>query len=248
MASVRWIRALAWALVVLAVVTAIVNLLFVFGNLLPEHDLPDLVERMIADRGSDTSAFPIAVIGSLASIGVFLIAALLGVALRGWAPESSLLDAMAVLFLIGGVIGIGSNLMNIATAQAATYGYCDCGYKTEEVISLDYALSVGRTMTIWLNIGAVTLVGVGVALAGRLVDLSPAWRTLSYLIAVLLIFAVALRVIPTFVFVESFDPYQLSDLATALAAGILVPIWAILLARGVGRTGPDDDEMGALPA
>ena len=35
----------------------------------------------------------------------------------------------------------------------------------------------------------------------------------------------------SFVFIQAFDPFQLSDILTAIAAGILVPVWAILLAR-----------------
>lgn len=89
----------------------------------------------------------------------------------------------------------------------------------------------------------MTLVGVGAAVAGRIIDISPAWRTLSYLIAVVLIFGVALRVLAAFIFIEVVDPFQISDLATAFAGGILVPIWAILLARGAAN--PEADVASA---
>ena len=150
-ASVRWLRGLCWALVVLAVISALVSLLFATGVLRPPHDVEDLVERLIANRTSDTDAFPFVVVGSLATIGVFLIAALLGVALRSWAPATPQRDAMAMLFVIGGVLGIGANLLNIAVGNAATFSYCDCGYKTEEVIGQNYALMVGWTMVNWLH-------------------------------------------------------------------------------------------------
>ena len=238
-ASVRWLRGLCWALVVLAVISALVSLLFATGFLRPPHDVEDLVERLIANRASDTDAFPFVFVGSLATIGVFLLAALLGVALRSWAPPTPQRDAMAMLFVIGGVLGIGANLLNIAVGNAATFSYCDCGYKTEEVIAQNYALMVGSTMVTWLSLGALTLVGSGVALAGRLVDISPAWRTLAYLTAVALFFAVALRVLAEFVFIGAFDPFQVSDLILAFAAGVLVPIWAILLARGAAHPEPD---------
>jgi len=77
---------------------------------------------------------------------VFLIAALLGVALRSWAPATPERDAMATLFVIGGVLGITANVLNIAVGNAATFSYCDCGYKAEEVIAQNYALSVGWSM------------------------------------------------------------------------------------------------------
>ena len=235
----RWVSRLSWALVVLAVISAVVALMFALGYLRPPHDEADFVERLVANRNSDTEAFPFVVLGSLASVGVFLIAALLGVALRVWAPATPQRDAMTTLLVIGGVLGIGANLLNIAVGEAATIGYCDCGYRTEEVIGLNYALTVGWSGVNWLTIGAVTLVGVGVAIAGRIIDVSPAWQTVSYLIAALLIVAVALRVIAAFIFIQAFDPSQISDLLTAVAVGILVPIWAILLARGVGRSAPE---------
>jgi hypothetical protein len=238
-ASARWVRGLCWALVVLAVISAVVSLLFAAGILRPPHDVQDLVERLIANRSSDADAFPFVVLGSLAAIGVFLIAALLGVALRSWAPAMPQRDAMAMLFVIGGTLGIGANLLNIAVGNAATFGYCDCGYKTEEVIGQNYALMVGWTMVNWLTLGALTLVGSGVALAGRLVDIGAAWRTLSYAIVVALFLAVALRVLAELVFIGAFDPFQVSDVILALAGGVLVPIWAVLLARGAANPEPD---------
>jgi hypothetical protein len=39
------------------------------------------------------------------------------------------------------------------------------------------------------------------------------------------------------VFIEAFDPFQVSDLIVAITSGILVPIWAILLSRGI--SGPE---------
>lgn len=238
-AAVRWLRGLCWALVVLAVISALVTLLFATGILRPPHDIQDLVENLIANRLSDTDAFPFVVLGSLATIGVFLIAALIGVALRSWAPATPKRDAMAILFVIGGVLGIAANLLNIAVGNAATFGYCDCGYKVEEVIGQNYALMVGSTMVNWLSLGAITLVGSGVALAGRLVNVSAAWRTISYVTVVALLLAVALRVLAELVFIATFDPFQVSDLIIAFAAGILVPIWAVLLARGAADPEPD---------
>jgi hypothetical protein len=50
--------------------------------------------------------------------------------------------------------------------------------------------------------------------------------------------AAAIRVVNAFVFIEAFDAFWVSDLMVGLAAGILVPIWAILLARGAARQAP----------
>jgi hypothetical protein len=238
MSSPGWLRGLCWALVVLAVATAVLTLLFATGAMFPRVEIDDLVERLVAIREQDRLAFPWVVLNSLASLGVFLISALLGGAIRPWARVTPMRDALSLLFVVGGVIGIVANLLNIAAGEAATFGYCDCGYKAEEVIAQDYALGVVWTGVTWLSVGAVTLVGVGVAVAGRLIDVSPTWRTLSSLIAGVLIVGVGLRVLEAFVSIQGVNLFQISDLAVAVAAGILVPIWAILLARGVREPEP----------
>lgn len=229
-------RTLAWLsgpLVILVVISAAVTLLFALGVLLPPPDeTDDFVDQLLFMRTHDQEAFPFVIVGSLATLGVYLIAAMLGLVLRAWAPPSPARDAMSLLLAVGGVIGIGSQLLNIGVADAARPFYCDCGYRTEEVIGLDRALNVGWSMINWLSIGAITLVGFGVAVAGRVVEVSSTWRLLSYAIAVAVLVAVVIRVAGSIVFIEAFDPFQVSDLIVAVASGILVPIWAILLWRG----------------
>jgi hypothetical protein len=41
------------------------------------------------------------------------------------------------------------------------------------------------------------------------------------------------------VFIGAFDPFLTSDLIVAFAGGILVPIWAVLLARGAADLEPN---------
>jgi hypothetical protein len=145
------------------------------------------------------------------------------------------------MLVVGGVIGIGSQLMHMGIHDAARPFYCDCGYRAEEVIGLDTAVHVGETMFNWLTTGALSFVAVGLALAGRLVAVSSAWRTLSYAIAIGLLAAVAIRLVAALVFIEAFDPFQVSDVIIGIVSGVLIPIWAILLARGVGEPGPQPD-------
>ena len=243
--SVRMIRWLAWALAILAIVNAVITLGFALniGAPPPPAENADLVDRLLAFRADDVRIFGVTVLQSLAGLGVFLVAALLGLALRRWAPDTVARDALVLLFVVGGVLGVAANLVNIGVNNAATFGYCDCGYKTEEVIAQNYALVVGWTAVNWLTMGALTFVALGTALAGRLLNLTPAWRLVSYTIALLALFAVALRLVAGFVFIEVVDPFQLADIMVAIAAGILVPIWAILLARSLAP--PEPVEGGA---
>jgi hypothetical protein len=231
-ANRRTLTWLSWVLVILAIVSAAVTLLFATGILRPPEEIADLVERLIAFRGHDQAAFPFVVVGGVASIGVYLIVAMLGLALRAWARPSSLRDAMSILLVVGGVVGIVGQLVNIGVGEIANPFYCDCGYKAEEVIAQQKTLDLGWTIAAWLGLGALTMVGIGAGVTGRIVKVSPVWQTLSGIIAIALLVGVALRVLAAFIFVGAFDPYQVSDLIVAATAGILVPIWAILLARG----------------
>jgi hypothetical protein len=235
-ANRRMLAWLSWPLVILVVISAAVTLLFVLGVLLPPSDeTDDFVDQLLFMRTHDQQAFPFIIVGSLATLGVYLIAAMLGAVLRLWALPTPTRDAMTLLLVFGGVIGIASQLLNIGAADAARPFYCDCGYRAEEVIGLDRALNVAWSMINWLTIGAVTFVGIGVALASRVVEVSSTWRLLSYAIAAGVLVAVAIRVVASLVFIEAFDPFQVSDLIVAVTSGVLVPIWAILLSRGVAE-------------
>jgi hypothetical protein len=227
---------LSWALVFLAVISAAVTLLFIAVlRPAPPAGMADFVDRLQFMRTEDEKAFPFVIIGSLATLAVFLIGALLGVMLRAWALPTSTRDVMSLLLIFGGLIGIVSQLMNIGSGDAARPFLCDCGYRAEEQVGLARALDVAWSMINWLSIGAATFVGIGVALAGRVVEVSSTWRLLSYVIAAGVLVAVAIRVVASLVFIEAFDPFLVSDLIIAVAVGILVPIWAVLLSRGVSE-------------
>ena len=243
-ANRRTLTWLSWALVILVVISAGVTLLFAFGALRPPVEAEDFVDRLLGQRMHDQDAFPFVIIGSLATLGVYLIAAMLGAVLREWSLPRPARDAMTLLLVVGGVVGITSQLMNIGVGDAARPFFCDCGYRAEEVIGLDRALNVGWAMINWLTIGAVTFVGVGVAVAARVVMVSDTWRLLSYVIAAGVLLAVAIRSAASLVFIEAFDPYQVTDLMVAVITGILVPIWAILLARGVSE--PESEPAAAV--
>lgn len=230
---------LSWALIVAVVISAAVTLLFEFGPLLPDPDPnDDFVDQLQFMRTQDEAAFPFVFLGSLATLGVYLIAAMIGLVLRLWAAPSPARDGMTLLLVFGGVIGIGSQLLNIGAGDAARPFLCDCGYRAEEMVGLDRALMVAWSMVNWMGIGALGLVAAGVALAGRVVEVSSTWRALSYAIALAALVAVGLSVVASFVFIEAFDPFQVSNLITAVMSGILVPAWAVLLARGVREPEP----------
>ena len=225
-ASDRMLRWLCWSLIVFVIISALLTLtlsLNPFGTYVDDTVVTDYVDRLLIFRGNDQLVYGLVLIGSLASLMVYAIAAALGPALRRLAGGSAATDLLAVVFIVGGGVGVAAQLANIGVGQAATNGYCDCGYKAYEVISQAYALDIGWAVVFWLNLGAVSIVGIGAALTGWLVNLSRDFKIVSYLIALFLLVAVGLRF---------FGVFQLSDQVVGLTAGIGVPIWAFLLARG----------------
>jgi hypothetical protein len=234
----RTLTWLSWTLVVLTIISAVVLLLFASGVLQTPIDVPDFVDRLVAIRTDQERQLPLLIIGALATLGVYLIAAVLGVLLRAWAVPRSMRDVMTLLLVVGGVIGVASQLMHIGIHDAARPFFCDCGYRAEEVIGIETSLHMAESVFSWLTTGALSFVAVGIALAGRLVAVSPTWRLLSYAIAIGLLIAVAIRFAAAIVFIEAFDPFQVSDVIIGLVSGVLIPIWAILLARGVGEPEP----------
>jgi hypothetical protein len=233
LANRQTLTRLSWALVVLVIISAATTLLLTSGVLHTQFDLPDLVDRLVAIRTDDEHIYPLVIIGSLAALGVYLVAAMLGLVIRAWAAPGAARDIMTLLLVFGGLIGIAAQLANIGVGDAARPFYCDCGYRVEQMIGRDEALNVGWSMVNWLQMGAVTFVGIGAAVAGSIIHVSRAWRVISYAVAAGVLLAVAIRVTASLVFIEAFDPFQVSDVIVAITSGILVPVWAVMLARGV---------------
>jgi hypothetical protein len=226
-ASDRVLRLLCWALILFALATAALQLTVSQNPFAtPVDDSADFVDRLLSYRADDQKVLGLALVSGMVGTGLFLVGALIGLALRRLAPSGAAGDVMAGLFIIGGIAGVVSQLMYIANANIATFGYCDCGYRTYEVIGQAYALDAAWTTQSWVNTGALVIVALAVAFAGWVVNLSRDWRIVSYLIALGALAGAALRI---------FGAYQTADITLGITAGIAVPIWAFLLARGSGR-------------
>jgi hypothetical protein len=225
-ASDRFLRTLCWTLVVVVIAAALLNLVSTLDILVARPDIPDdapLGDRLLAFRAFDQQSNTIWLVSNVVQVVVFVLAVLIAVALLPYAPSAAAGMLILVLFVLAGVVGVVGSLVNIGVNEAATYEYCDCLDRDTQLIAQDWALTVGWTAVQWLSVGAVTIFGLGAALAGRLVNISAAWRWVSYLIGAVLLAAVFLVLI---------GQDDIAELATAFTLGILVPIWAILLARG----------------
>jgi hypothetical protein len=190
----------------------------------PVADDATFLDRLLVYRSDDQKIYGLILASSVVTSGLFLIAAMLGPALRRFAAEHPAAGLMSAVFIVGGTVGVISQLVNIGVAQMATFTYCDCGTLETEVIAQDYALALGWTTQIWLNLGATAIVGIAVGIAGRVLAISREWSMVSYLIVVGVFVAVAMRI---------FGLDQLSSLLIGVVAGLIVPIWAYMIIRSV---------------
>jgi hypothetical protein len=137
------------------------------------------------------------------------------------------------LVAAGGVIGAIASIIPIGAAEAKVFvQYCDCGFKETEVVSQLWAQMVAEDIGGWFNRVASVALAVGlVALireAGSVIP--PMLRTWTYLLVIALVLA------PLLAITELTDPLA-EELITLAAGGVLVPVWAIWLARSVEAQG-----------
>lgn len=128
--------------------------------------------------------------------------------------------------MIGGLVYVGGTQVTVALA------YCDCGFKAEETISQFWAITVVQGATNWLSYGAIVFGAIGVATSALVLgsrELPQMWRWLAWTAAVLLILSVVLHEV---------SDTPAGDLLAAVASGLLLPAWALMLGKRLDRLGP----------
>lgn len=116
-----------------------------------------------------------------------------------------------------------------AVDTAVWLGYCDCGFRDQEIVSQIWATMVTSDIGNWLTRAA------GLTLAAAVITLlrdgqafvTPGFRIWSYVTAIALVAAPVLGILALSV--------DATDLLTAAVAGILVPVWVVWLGRSVDR-------------
>jgi len=238
------IRRTAWLVAALGVAATVLTLVLSFDLLgaPPVIDSTlDFPSRILANQEFVRSRWPIDLAGTLLFAGLFGAVLLLGALLTGRTGRVEILGMLGA----GAILGIVSQLTYVGAHQAAIdIGYCDCGFKTEEVISQTWGLMLADGVADWLLQGAAVMLAIGVAYAGQIMavrEMPAAWRTLSWAIAAVLLVGVALD------FVKVDGP--LPTLLVGVAAGVLLPIWAAWLAmRLPERAVPDPAPLATAPA
>lgn len=141
----------------------------------------------------------------------------------------------AAAYIGGGIIGLVSQAWWLGVKPVATGAqYCECGLREEEIMSRLMTLMIAGNVQLWLVIGAIALVSIGVLMVaplGRWAGMGSGWAWLSYVTALGGLVASVLGVM---------GAYPWDQLAVLLVAGILIPIWALWLAMRAGTLEPPE--------
>jgi hypothetical protein len=222
-------RVLGWVIGIGLFVGAIIRVALSFELLghPPEPPTDDFVDRMLTFYTFATSQWPIEFTSFAAFAIAFAGLAMLGPVLGRLASEDDARRGLvAVAFLGLGGLGLAAQLMPIGALPFLTFPeLCDCGLREHEVMAREIVNGTIFSVQLWLTVGALLLAAPGLLLAGSLgadAGMPPAWRWLSVVIAVASVVLAVLAELQAF----PFDQYLVG-----LTAGILVPIWAIWLAR-----------------
>ena len=207
-----------------------------FDLLVQQPDIPetlDLPSRLEAIHPFHVAQWPFDAASTLlyvVAFGALLLAAGSIAALAGADGRADILKSAIVA---SGLLGVASGLLYFGATQVTiALQYCDCGFKTEEVISQFWAITIVQGATDWLSYGAVVFGAIAAALSALVLGdrgLPPIWRWISWSAAVLLILSIVLN---------EFSDTPAGDIAVAVATGILLPAWAIILAMRADRIEP----------
>lgn len=199
------------------------NLIYQPPNVPDSANLVDRVTALIPYRHDVWPIF----FGANALLGLgFLVIIGLGLVLAGRVARSD--DRRNVLLwtlATAGLLGTVGQLILLGAVKASIdIPYCDCGFKTQEIVSQVWAEMVAQSAVQWLIYGATVVGAVGIALAGRLFggrSMSPSWALLSYGTAILLVISVLLG----FADVGG----DATSWLTVLVSGVAIPAWALWL-------------------
>ena len=233
--AVQWSfgRILLWIFAVCAVLATLLALALGFDLLVQPPEIAetlDLPSRLEAIHPFHVAQWPFDAASTLLYVVAFGALLLAAGSIASLAGTDGRADMLKSAIVASGLLGVASGLLYFGATQVTiALQYCDCGFKTEEVISQFWAITIVQGATDWLSYGAVVFGAIGAALSALVLGdrgLPPIWRWITWSAAVLLVLSIVLN---------EFTDTPAGDLAVAVATGILLPAWAIILAMRADR-------------
>jgi hypothetical protein len=194
-------------------------------------DTVDLPTRLIDSKGYDAQVWPFDLASNVLFGVGFVALELIGVVLPSLTGRrETSIRAYAGALALAGVLGVGAELIYVgARSQIINIGYCDCGFKNEEAISQLWALNLVQGAQSWLVTAAAILIAVG--FVGLAIESGPAlvssrWTWWSLVTAAVIVLRAALSVLNI--------AGDAGNAIQGIAAGILIPVWAVWLGWSAG--------------
>ena len=186
----------------------------------------DFIDEVLSGFAWEQERWPVEFAATALFAAGFVALGGLGTLLAGLAARDDARRSLVrAAFLGAGGLGLASQLLWLGVKPiAANPQLCECGLRAEEIMSRLMILNVAGDTQIWMAIGATLLAAIGallIAPVGRRAGMPVGWAWLAPAIATLALAAAVLHVLQAF-------PADWTVLL--VAAGIVVPIWALWIA------------------
>jgi hypothetical protein len=230
----RVVRAICWLLALsFFAATVIIFLLEYDVTASPPRNPPgrDFVADSVAFFQNERDRWPQELTANLLFALGFLLLVPVGLLLRRAFGRDDLRSTIgSSAFAVAGVIGLAAQLIYVGAQEVAIDPrYCQCEYAPEQIISQNRALAMAEGSQRWLLIGFLLLAAVGFYLMGRLaLDRGVLGRGWGYLSLA----GAAVTLVGFVAALFQLDP--VFELFLAIGAGVLLPVWAVVLGRRLG--------------
>ena len=236
--AAAFVRPLGWILGIALVLGTVLLVALNLNLVAKPPEFPDsatLVDRLLGSQDFRHTIWPFDLAANLLlCVGLIAAVPFVWLTSAGIDPGDPRRRFLVAMTVTGAFVGIVATLAYVGAVKVTIdTAYCDCGFKEQESISQFWALSLVSGSRDWLLDGTATLIAVGVAVAGRAFSqamgrgpaavMPVSWTLLSYLAAATLALGAVLQI------TGIGDPA--GSLISAVATGVLLPIWSIWLAR-----------------
>ena len=241
MRPVRW---LAWTVGVLFLIGTALQLVDTLNLYVtpPDTGAASIVQQRLASQDYRVAIWPIFALNNLSFGIAFVAISALGFALAAVLATGDTRRITLVTTLgIGGVLGaVGQLILLGATQVTIDIAYCDCGFKETEIVAQQWAGIVASDISDWLNRVAGVVLAIGLY---ALVQDAGA-RIPSRLRGWTLITAVALVLASVVATISPPGLDEIVNVLTSLIGAVLIPVWAVWLARTVDASSGENSPAG----
>jgi hypothetical protein len=227
---------LAWVVAIAFLLGSVLTLLDQFNVFVTPPEIPEtanLVERMEGIADYRQAIWPVFLWENILFAVGFVAAVAFAWSIAAASAASRALPIFTALATTGGIIAAIASIIPIGAVEGSVWQlYCDCGFKDTEIVAGLWAQQVAEGVGFWLGRGGSIILAVAlVALVreGR-AQVTPTLQLWTFLSAF------ALVLVPLLGITELTGDPTIERWVSLLTGVVLVPVWAVWLARSVERS------------